>query len=204
VTALALMVAGAESVTVVVTHEHDDHADAAFPLAKLTGGSVVGLTPGARHLVDGDRVSTDVGELVAVDTPGHCPDHLCFHWPERAGLFAGDLVIGSGDTTWVAGYPGAVRDYLASIERIRSLGLSKIYPAHGEPIEDVAQRLDRFESHRRKRIEQVSRVLEKNPAATRREIMAEVYGDTIPKGLERAAIASMDAILDYLGEAGRP
>ena len=86
---------------------------------------------------------------------------------------------------------------------MKSLGLSRIFPAHGEPIEDVEARLDRFESHRRRRIEQVAGALRESPAATRREILAKVYGDTIPKGLERAAIASMDAILDYLGETGR-
>jgi glyoxylase-like metal-dependent hydrolase (beta-lactamase superfamily II) len=203
VRAVASLVADAEQVTILLTHEHADHAAGAAQLAALTGAQVLGAGPVDRWLDDGDLVASDVGDLVALHTPGHAQEHLCFFWRERRALFAGDLILGQGDTTWVAGYPGCVADYLASIERLRGLGLARIYPAHGDPIDDVEARLVRFASHRRARIAQVEEVLRRMPDATRRQILEGVYGDTIPPGLEGAAMESLGAVLDYLGEAGR-
>jgi len=203
VRAVLRLVEGADEVVILLTHGHPDHAAGAARLARLLGAPVVGAGPVERALADGEAVSTDLGDLVALHTPGHDPDHLCFHWPERAALFAGDLVLGQGDTTWVAGYPGCVADYLASLARLRTLGIRRIHPTHGPPIDDVEARLQRFEQHRRARIAQVEAVLAAHPDATRREILEHVYGETVPPGLEAAALESLGAVLDYQGEGGR-
>ena len=203
VRAVASLVEDAEHVTILLTHEHADHAGGAAELARLTGAGVVGAGPVDRKLAEGDAVPTDAGELLAVWTPGHAREHLCFHWPERRALFAGDLVLGQGDTTWVAGYPGCVADYLASLKRLRAMALERIYPAHGDPFDDVDARLARFEAHRRARIAQVQAALAADPTATRRQILERVYGGTIPPALEPAALESLEALLDYLGERGR-
>lgn len=203
VRAVSSLVADADRVVIVLTHGHSDHAGAAARLAAATGAERVGAGPVQRVLGDGESVPTDVGELVAVATPGHAQEHLCFHWPSRAALFAGDLILGQGDTTLVAGYPGCVADYLSSLERLRTLALRRIYPAHGDPIDDVDARLARFEAHRRARIAQVNAVLEEHPSATRVEILERVYGGTVPPALHPAALESLGALLDYLGEAAR-
>jgi glyoxylase-like metal-dependent hydrolase (beta-lactamase superfamily II) len=202
--AVGSLVEDAERVTILLTHGHGDHAGGAARLARSTGGRILGAGPVEEVLSDGDSVETDAGELVAVSTPGHARDHLCFHWRQRGALFAGDLVLGEGDTTWVAGYPGCVADYLRSLARLRGMALRRIYPAHGDPIDDVDARLARFEEHRRERIAQVEAALEVNPSATRRQILERVYGGTIPPALESAAMESLGALLDYLGEGGRP
>jgi hydroxyacylglutathione hydrolase len=204
VRAVSSLLAEAEQVVILLTHAHRDHAGAAAHLASLVGAQIVGAGPVDRVLGDSEAVATDAGDLIALHTPGHAREHLCFHWRERAALFAGDLVLGEGDTTWVAGYSGCVADYLASLERIRGLGLRRIYPAHGDPIDDVEARLTRFESHRRARIAQVQAVLTATPMATRRQILEAVYGSTVPPGLEAAAMESLGAVLDYLGEGARP
>ena len=107
---------------IVLTHGHRDHAGATRELADAIGAAVWG-PEGVEHvghlLVDGDAVETDEGQLVAVHTPGHTSNHLCFYWPERRALFAGDMLLGRGDTTWVAEYPGCVADYFESIDRLR-------------------------------------------------------------------------------------
>jgi glyoxylase-like metal-dependent hydrolase (beta-lactamase superfamily II) len=203
VRAVASLVEGADSAVILLTHGHPDHAASAARLADLLNAPVLGAGPVERALADREPVDTDAGELVALHTPGHDRAHLCFHWPERAALFAGDLVLGAGDTTWVAGYPGCVADYLASLARLRGLGLSRIYPTHGPPIDDVEARLMRFEAHRRARIAQVEAALTAHPDATRSEILAHVYGDTVPPGLRAAALESLEAVLDYLREGAR-
>ena len=203
VRALVAFLDGADDVRIVLTHRHGDHAGAAPALARELSAEVWGPeeVPGVdRVLVDGDAVETDVGALVAVHTPGHTAGHLCFHWPRRDALFAGDLLLGRGDTTWVAEYPGCVRDYLGSLDRLRSLDLDVVYPAHGPPLEDVTGALDRFEAHRRERIGAVRSALEAHPRASMEDLLRHVYADTIPPGLESAALRSLSALVDYVRE----
>ena len=42
---------------------------------------------------------TEGATLVAVHTPGHSEDHVCFALREEAAIFAGDNVLGCG-TSW--------------------------------------------------------------------------------------------------------
>lgn len=205
VRALASRVEGAEEVVIVLTHGHGDHAGAAPRLAGRLGVDVRGpatVDAVTRPLDEGDAVQTDRGALVAVHTPGHTRDHLSFHWPEGDAVFVGDLLLGEGDTTWVAEYRGCVADYLASLDRVASLEPSVLYPTHGPPLDDPSDALDRFESHRRDRIEQVRRAMEAHPGADADELVDIVYGDTVPGSMRGAARKSLEAILDHLSPDG--
>lgn len=192
---------GAREVSVLVTHAHPDHAPAARTLgAALRTSSarvrVLGPSslPDAAALAPGDVVSTDHGDLIVVDTPGHAREHFAFHWPERRALFAGDLILGKGDTVWVGEYPGCVADYLESLERVRRLRLRVLYPAHGPPLQDPEEALARFEAHRRERIRQVEIALEAHPGADAETLLAEVYGPSLPESVRPAALRSMEAL----------
>lgn len=201
VRALFVAAAGADDVRIVLTHGHPDHAAAARPLADRLDAEVLGPElPGIvdRVLNDGEMVTTDHGDLIALHTPGHTEDHLCFHWPAEHALFAGDLLLGQGDTTWVAEYPGCVADYFASLERIRQLDLHVIYPAHGPPLEDPAEAIERFERHRRERVRQVEEALATLSSEDVHDLLDRVYGDTVPSGLEGAALRSLGALVDYV------
>lgn len=205
VRALVAWVGDARDVRVVLTHGHHDHAGAARALADALGAPVTGppsVPDVDEPLSDGDRVPTDQGPLVAVHTPGHTEEHLCFHWPGRAALFAGDLLLGRGDTTWVAEYPGCVADYLASLERVRGLAPSVVYPAHGPPLEDVPATLGRYERHRRDRIRQVADALRAHPGAGMDELLRVVYGPALPAAVEGAARRSLGALVEYVHAQG--
>jgi glyoxylase-like metal-dependent hydrolase (beta-lactamase superfamily II) len=207
VRALVAWMADADEVVIVLTHGHGDHAGAASAVAAALGARVAGPATVAAvtsPLADGGVVDTDLGGLVAVHTPGHTADHLCFHWPRRRALFAGDLFLGRGDTTWVADYPGCVADYLASLRRVRDLGLDVIYPAHGPALVDATQAVDRFESHRLRRIRQVEEGLAADPEATARQLLPLVYGESLPPAVEGAAIKSLEALLDHVRGEPKP
>lgn len=207
VRALLAWVEGADSVRIVLTHGHHDHAGCARALAKALDAPVLGpagLAEVDTPLGDGDEVSTDEGALVAVHTPGHTADHLCYLWPTRDALFAGDLLLGRGDTTWVGEYPGCVADYLASLARVRALGPAVIYPAHGPPIEDVPDTLDRYERHRRERIRQVAEALAARPEATTEELALAVYGGALPSRMREAAVRSLEALVQHVRAGGSP
>lgn len=208
VRAVAHAVREAEHVSVVLTHGHRDHAGAVDSILELIPDSqVVGAGhPSARGLSDGASVHTDAGLLTALHTPGHTRDHLVFHWKEGLALFAGDMVLGGGDTTWVAEYPGCVADYLASLSRLEGLPLQRVYPAHGPDQDDPPALWRRYRAHREGRIASVRAALARDPGATTEELLDAVYGATVPPGLRRAARESLRALVEYV-EAhpeGRP
>jgi glyoxylase-like metal-dependent hydrolase (beta-lactamase superfamily II) len=204
VRAVHAAVADAESVAILVTHGHADHAAGVAALVERLGADVP--VHGAGHALatplPPEGIATDDGRLVAVATPGHARDHLAFLWPERRALFAGDHLLGQGDTTWVAEYPGCVADYLESLARLRALRLEVVYPGHGPPLHDPEAAIDRFERHRRERIEAVRRVLDRDAALDEGGLYEAVYGDTVPPGLEAAARRSLAAVREYVDTEG--
>jgi glyoxylase-like metal-dependent hydrolase (beta-lactamase superfamily II) len=205
VDALVAAVRDADEVSVVVTHGHPDHSPAARPLAEALGVDVWGLAdiPSVnRPIDDGDVVPTDSGDLVAIATPGHARHHLSLHWPARRALFAGDLLLGAGNTVWVGEYVGSVADYLDSLVKVRALGLEVIYPAHGAPLERPVDAIDRFERHRRERIRQMEQTLAERPDATVEELRDSIYGTVLSDMARRAATLSLEALKAHV-EAGR-
>ena len=199
VRAVVRAVAEAEDVRVLLTHGHADHAGAAAAVAGALGAEILGVgVPAARALGHSEVVDTDQGRLVSVETPGHSREHVTFQWVEADAAFPGDLILGRGETTWVGEYEGCVADYLDSLERLRALRCNRLYPAHGPPVEDPEGTVTAFEAHRRQRIRQVREALTVRPEATTDDLVAAVYGTTIPDGLETAAGKSVEAIRDFL------
>ncbi|MBT8487517.1 MAG: MBL fold metallo-hydrolase [Gemmatimonadetes bacterium] len=205
VRALASLGARADSVTLLLTHGHDDHVAAAPRLAAELDAEVFGpkgLEGLTSPLDEGDSVATDAGVLVALHTPGHTREHLAFHWLERRAAFVGDHLLGRGDTTWVAEYPGCVQDYLDSLARLDSLDVDVLYPAHGPPLEDPREAVARFRHHRLERIDQVRRARASHPEADSERLVDIVYGGTVPASMHGAARKSLEAVLDHLDAHG--
>jgi len=200
VRAVAAEVSGAHEVTLLLTHGHGDHAGAVDALLELLpGASVAGAGhPRARALGREDRVETDAGTLRAIPTPGHTRDHLSFFWEEESALFPGDMVLGVGDTTWVAEYPGCVADWLASLGTLEAMEIRTVYPAHGPDVEDPSSLWRRYRAHREGRIARVRRALAEAPGAAPEVVLDRVYGDTIPPGLRPAAMSSLAALMEYV------
>lgn len=224
---LATLAAGATRAVIIVTHDHPDHSTGALELAERTGAALLGGHAGrsggrggsapdpkadsgvgrskgeASHaaggglLADGVRVRTDEGDLVVIRTPGHAPDHISLHWPDASAIFCGDLMMGGLDTAVVAAPEGDVRAYLQSLERLRSLRPSVIYPAHGPPFTDPDNAIDRYIRHRQERIEQVRGALEAGEDEVS-GITERIYGESIDPALRPFAEAAVEAYLAYL------
>jgi len=198
--ALAAAAAPSDSVVVLVTHGHGDHAAGARELAERIGAEVWGPDVG-RDLADGQVFTTDRGPLVAVSTPGHSRRHFCFHLPRHGAVFTGDLILGEGDTTWVGEYPGGVAEYLTSLDRLGALEPRILYPGHGEPLRDAGGAIARFRRHRLARIDQVRRAVERTESTDARTLTRHVYG-ALPPDLFDMAVSGVEGILDYLSGSG--
>ena len=188
-------------VSVLLTHDHPDHAEAAPALARRLRAPVLGSGAGLAH---GDRVHTDAGDLIAIATPGHTPDHVAFHWPDAGVVFVGDLMLGGMDTALIAPPEGDLASYLDSLERVRALRPGALFPAHGAAFEDPDAAIARYVAHRRARLERVREALEgaRPLAVTPRQITRVVYGPDLDEGLRAAAEAATLAYLRYLERTG--
>ncbi len=203
--ALLEAVGDASHATVLLTHGHRDHAGAASALAAALACDVCGPgDTGSRRLGDGQVVPTDAGALVTVTTPGHAREHVCFTWQAQRAVFVGDLLLGEGNTTWVAGYPGCVADYLTSLDRIEALRPGLLYPAHGPPLDRPDEAIERFRTHRLERVDQVRRALSDAPGADARDLVDAIYGPDLPRRMVEAAVASVEAVREYIETHGRP
>ena len=208
---LAEALADATLSQVLVTHGHVDHASGAPAIAERFAGVQFrkAVWPGHdnqrlvkwKPIADGEALRSGDTTLVAIHTPGHAPDHVCFwHEPSRS-LFGGDLVA-HGTTVWIpASMGGDLQAYLGSLERILALNPSRIYPAHGAVIDDPARLIRHYIEHRNERERQILDAIRRGDAAVD-AITMRVYAE-IPHTLVRLARETVTAHLVKLEREGR-
>ncbi len=175
---------------VACTHHHQDHVAGAARLCELTGAPLAvhhrrAQRPGELPLHDQDRLLVGSSELIAVHTPGHASDHLCFFDATERWLFTGDLVL-QGTTSLVVPPDGDMTAYLHSLERILRLGPLHLLPGHGEALEDGDAAVRGLIQHRLRREAQILRQLRRGPA-TVSELVAPLYAAYPHPVLEMAA-----------------
>jgi len=194
---------------IVLTHAHADHIggvrqvrDKFGPLEALkkpwpehdeAGGALTPLD--AQSEIAGDGVT-----LVAIFTPGHAPDHLCYYLKEERALFTGDVVLGAG-TTVIPEDSGDLGQYMDSLRRLLELDLETIYPGHGPVIREPAKKIREYIAHRELRENQIISALKDGPLDAM-EIVKQIYTD-VPEYLHQAAASSVRSHLKKLRNEGR-
>ena len=182
---------------VLVTHTHEDHAPLANPLAGDLGVPAYGYEAGPGFkpdlfLADQDRVGCGSEEVVAVHTPGHSRDHLCFLAGES--LFTGDHIMGGSSV--VVEDMGA---YLKSLRRLQELQLERLYPGHGLVMDDPAGIVAEYIGHRLEREQQVLSAV-RTGASTVMEIVQAVYVDVDPALHPLAAVSVRAHLVKLAGD----
>ena len=181
---------------IALTHDHGDHAGAAAAVRAGAGGVPVGAArwEGADVILgDGDTF----GPLQVVATPGHATDHLAF--VRGRVCFTGDAVLAQS-SVFVAPDPGALRGYLAALERLRAMRLELLCTGHGLPVTDPGALLDRYLAHRADRERRLVAALDEG-LRTVDELLDRVWDDA-PPSLRLAATATLAAHLGKLEEQG--
>ena len=195
--AIKRKLAGATIGVVLVTHSHPDHLPLADRLARPHHATVKRYP----ELGDGDVVRAGNLNVVALHTPGHSSDHLCFWLAADRALFTGDLVLGRGSS--MVTYPeGNVADYLRSLDRVAALEPKMLFPGHWDPVTDAAQKIDEYRTHRLEREAQVLAEVRRG-RGTAGELTRRVYGSEVGEELMQAAEMTMRAHLQKLVDEGR-
>jgi len=218
--AMLAAVDGERVETILISHTHRDHSPGARRLKTATGAQVVGAAPFAPRgdgtegldsahdrdyapdavLADGERLQGAGYAIEALATPGHCANHLCFALVGENALFSGDHVMG-WSTSVVAPPDGSMRDYMASLEKLRGRGEIVYWPGHGGPVVEPGRYVRALILHRRQREASILAALA-DGVQTVPALVATIYVGLDPR-LARAAGLSTLAHLDDLAERGQ-
>jgi len=209
---------------ILLTHTHMDHSPAAAQLKALTGAPIYGCAPHypARplnlgeinpldasadksyrpdHILnDGESVQMAGLTLDVLHTPGHTANHLCYALREENALFSGDHVM-AWSTTIVAPPDGAMGDYMASLEKLRTRSETIFWPGHGGPVNEPQRFIRALLHHRRHRESSILTRLREGDR-TARDIVAHIYEKLDPR-LKNAAALSVFAHLEELVRQGQ-
>ncbi|HEX6754050.1 MAG TPA: MBL fold metallo-hydrolase, partial [Solirubrobacterales bacterium] len=186
---------------VLLTHSHGDHADGAEALAAAAVVKRALAAGGAawkpRVVLPSD--GEEHGDLRAIATPGHAPDHVCLLTADGV-CFSGDLVLGMG-STFVPPDGGSLSAYMDSLRRMQAEPIELICPGHGPWVEAPATKLAEYVEHREMRERRLLAALERGERS-REALLAEVWDD-VPAEVRPAAAMVMQAHLDKLEDEGK-
>ena len=190
---------------ILVTHSHLDHSPLARRLSQETGAKVYGFGPtgsgqsntmkklvasgykgggeGSDKNFDPDisknsneTIYSDEWKIIALHTPGHFGNHLCFIWGDA--VFTGDLVM-NWASSLVSPPQGDLSDFMASCRKLMLNNWRIFYPGHGEPVYEPKQRLLWLINHRKEREANILSLLQKGPS-TPQKLTQEIYSETQP------------------------
>jgi|GEM_PF-899693 len=156
--------------SVVNTHYHEDHTGnndlivalsgarilahaVAVPEIRFPGelrwyrGFLFGPSPVAEVSPIGAVVETEHLRLQVIETPGHCPGHICLFEPDRKWLFSGDLYVAAELDSQLGDADGP--SWIASLERVLKLKPEWMFDAHG----GIFSGAEQVERHLRRKLE---------------------------------------------------
>lgn len=139
------------------------------------GVGIAGVVEPARELVDGVRVSSDLGDWTVHETPGHAPSHVCLFQAERRLLISGDHLLGRVSLYFDYGYTAdPAGEFLRSLEVVDGLDARLCLAGHARPFADVRAHVRANQALVDKRLQAVAAAIADGPL-TAYEIVPIVY-----------------------------
>jgi glyoxylase-like metal-dependent hydrolase (beta-lactamase superfamily II) len=140
-----------------------------------------------RLLEDDDVLQWGRLKLQVVWCPGHTPGLVCLYEASRRLLFTTDHVMRRAPAPVAvrnSAHDDPLRDYLSSVDKLRSFDVKTVLPGHGRPFHHLRERLDAIEREIRSQLRAICERLKRGPA-TAYEVLEDV-----PELRDRRPIAS--------------
>ena len=145
------------------------------------GMGIPSFKPEGRNLkfvAEGDVIVVGQTKLEVVDTAGHTPGHLALFHRGSGLLFSGDHILfaispGLGLRLGIVDTMGV---YLANLQKVCDLGISRLLHSHGEIRPDWRERVAWLKNHHCERIEQAAAYIAEHPGATGADVVKTLRG----------------------------
>lgn len=143
----------------------------------------------AHQAINGDIIPIEEDDSLygfdIYEVPGHAPDHVIFRHDESKIMFVGDHILKNSPTNALVEcdplgnrLPTLIM-YEQSLKKLQNFSVEKIYPGHGEVIENshslVKRKLERIE----KKGQRIKQKLTEHKTAS--QIAKEMYGERYDK-----------------------
>jgi len=208
----AILAAGGSIRWVLATHTHRDHSPLVAKLKQRTGATVIGLPPPGdgrqddsfaptHSPKDGERMLLGDSAVIAIHTPGHASNCVCYLLEREGVLFTGDHVL-EGVSPVILPPDGDMSAYLASIDKLASWEFERIAPGHGDVMQQPRRVLAALRAHRLAREDKVLSRLAGIADATLASLTPLVYDD-VPADRHPWARLTLEAHLIKLQREGR-
>jgi glyoxylase-like metal-dependent hydrolase (beta-lactamase superfamily II) len=166
------------------------------------GTGIAGPIEPDRDLLAGVTVTSDLGEWVTYETPGHAPSHVCLFQPERRLLISGDHLLGRISLYFDYGYsPDPVGEFLSSLDVVERLGARLCLPGHGRTFADVHAHISGNRTLVEERLARVHEAVEEQPRSAF-EIVPYVYGDSLSPDNAHWLLSKILCFLTHLQAIG--
>ncbi|MSP03070.1 MAG: MBL fold metallo-hydrolase [Acetobacteraceae bacterium] len=176
---------GGQIALILVSHTHHDHVGAVAALKEKTSAPTVGFKVSGLDSFDADIRLNDgdtVAGMVAIHTPGHALDHLCFALPAKSGekvLFSADHVM-SWSTSIVSPPGGDMKDYFDSLNVLLNRDDEIYLSGHGPMLREPRDLVRAMLAHRVMRENAIAEKL-KTGAASTYTLMDTLYSQVNPR-----------------------
>ncbi|MGB9803290.1 MBL fold metallo-hydrolase [Desulfofundulus sp.] len=158
----------------------------------------------------GVEIPFEQGCLEALHFPGHATGHLCFYDPAGKNLISGDFLLPhitpnpflEPDPVHPERRAPSLSQYLQGLDRLMAMDIRRVWPGHGETIDDYRQVVTMVREHHRARFDALVELLRKCGRCTAFELSRLTYPDL--KGFNIfLGLSEIQAHLDVLVEKGR-
>jgi len=205
-----LRATGGQVALILVSHTHHDHVGAVAALQEATGAPTAGFRESGLATFEADIKLADgdtIAGMLALHTPGHASDHLCYalDTADRSAapskvLFSADHVM-SWSSSVVSPPDGDMAAYFASLHILLERDDEMFLPGHGPKLPDPRELVRELLHHRMARERAIETALEAGAANTY-TLMDALYSQVHPR-LRRAAERNVLAHLLKLEGEGK-
>ena len=205
-----LRATGGQVALILVSHTHHDHVGAVAALQEATGAPTAGFRESGVATFEADVKLADgdtIAGMLALHTPGHASDHLCYALDtvdRSAGpskvLFSADHVM-SWSSSVVSPPDGDMAAYFASLHILLERDDEVFLPGHGPKLPEPRNLVRELLHHRMARERAIEEALG-GGAANTYTLMDTLYSQVHPR-LRRAAERNVLAHLLKLEGEGK-
>jgi len=156
-----------------------------------------------RLLYGGETISTTIGPLETIHTPGHAAGHLCLYQRGRRLLLSGDHILTNitPNISWISGRD-MLGEYHDSLDRVAPLEVDEILPSHGKPFTGLLPWIADSKRHHEERCQMICAALN-GGGRTARDILPALWDRDFNAWNLRFALFEVLAHLEHLARRNR-